>query len=130
MASGSGSGSGLGSKAGNTVLGWIHIDGNIIQSQLEGFVYDKPVSEHVRLDLSMNYDNLCALLYSKLKIDSSRFGLRLFYRCKNPDDLKFGIVPIEDDDDVELMFGIVVSKGMPFFVEIYVKNCRLMGNIC
>ena len=55
MASGSGSGSG--SKAGNTVVGWIYHDGNIIESQLEGFIYDKPVSKHVRLDLSMNYAN-------------------------------------------------------------------------
>ena len=105
--------SGSGSNVGSTVLGWIYIDGNIIQSQLEGFVYDKPVSKHVRLDLSMNFDNLCALLHSKLKIDSSS-RLRLFYRCKNPDDLKFGIVPIEDDDDVQC---VLVSKGMPFFVE-------------
>ena len=80
------------------------------------------MGKHVRLDLSVNYNNLCALLYSKLKINSSRFGLRLFYRCKNPDDLKFGIVPIEDDDDVELMFGVVISKGPPFFVEIYLEK--------
>ncbi|XP_063936085.1 uncharacterized protein LOC135147164 [Daucus carota subsp. sativus] len=123
------SGSGSGSKAGNTVLGWIYNDGNIIQSELEGFVYDKPVSKHVRLDLSMNNANLCALLHSKLKIDSSSSRLRLFYRCKNPDDLKFGIVPIEDDDDVELMFGVVVSKGMPFFVEIYVEKLSCDGNL-
>ena len=84
------------------------------------------MGKHVRLDLSVNYNNLCALLYSKLKINSSRFGLRLFYRCKNPDDLKFGIVPIEDDDDVELMFGVVVSNVCFFFKSMW-KNCRVMG---
>ena len=56
--------------------------------------------------------------------------MKLFYRCKNPDDLKFGILPIKDDDDIELMFGVVVSKGMPYFVEIYVENCRMMGICC
>lgn len=40
-----------------------------------------------------------------LKIDRDRYALKLKYRYKNPDDLKFGIVPINDDDDVELMFG-------------------------
>nr|XP_017233016.1 PREDICTED: uncharacterized protein LOC108207061 [Daucus carota subsp. sativus] len=122
------SGSGSGSKAGNTVVGWIYHDGNIIESQLEGFIYDKPVSKHVKLDLSMNYANLCALLHSKLKIDSSS-RLRIFYRSKNPDNLKFGIIPIEDDDDVELMFGVVVSKGMPFFVELYVEKLSCDGNL-
>ncbi|KAK1401496.1 hypothetical protein POM88_001101 [Heracleum sosnowskyi] len=36
--------------------------------------------------------------------------------------MKYGIVPIEDDDDVELMFGVVVSKGVPYFVEIYLEK--------
>ena len=76
---------------------WIYkyIDGNIFQSQLEGFIYDKPISKPVRLDSSINCDNLCNLLYSKLKIDSSKSGLKLFHKCKNLDDLKFEIVPIE-----------------------------------
>ncbi|KAK1370022.1 hypothetical protein POM88_036114 [Heracleum sosnowskyi] len=81
----------------NSVVAWIYIDGNIRKTQLDGFIYDKP-------------------------IDRSRYGLKLFYRCKNPDDMKYGIVPIEDDDDVELMFGVVVSKGTLFFTEIYLEK--------
>ncbi|KAK1379316.1 SWIM-type domain-containing protein [Heracleum sosnowskyi] len=113
----------------NFIVAWIYVDGNIRQTQLDGFVYDKSVSKHVKLDTSMQFDDLCDVLCSKLNIDRSKYGLKLFYRCKNPDDMKYGIVPIDDDDDVELMFGVVISKGTPFFVEIYLEkilNCELI----
>ncbi|KAL8146023.1 hypothetical protein AgCh_003962 [Apium graveolens] len=35
--------------------------------------------------------------------------------------MKFGIIPV-DDDDVEMMFGIIVSNRPPFFVEIYLQK--------
>lgn len=43
------------------------------------------------------------------------------YRCKSPHDMKYEIMSI-DDDDVELMFGIVGLKGSPFFIELYLKK--------
>lgn len=42
---------------------------------------------------------------------------------------KIGFVPIEEDDDVEFMFGVMVSKGMPFFVEIYMEKVSNDGNL-
>ncbi|KAK1376307.1 hypothetical protein POM88_032500 [Heracleum sosnowskyi] len=112
---------GSGSKS-DSELAWIYIDGNIRQTQLDGYAYDKPVSKQIRLDAIMNFDNLCDVLFSKLKIEKSRYDLKLLYRCKNPDDMKFGIVLIEEDDDVELMFGVVISNGVPFIVEIYLEK--------
>ncbi|KAL8104231.1 hypothetical protein AgCh_028454 [Apium graveolens] len=47
---------------------------------------------------------------------------KLCYRWKNFNDMKFGIIPVDDDDDVEMMFGIIVSNGPPFFVEIYLQK--------
>ena len=115
MASGSGSRS-------SSVVAWIYINGHILQTQLEGYIYDKPVAKQIKLDSSMNYSNLCDILYLKLRIDRDEYGLKMYFRCKNPDDGKFSIVPIDDDDDVELMFGVVISKGPPFFVEIYLEK--------
>ncbi|XP_074358231.1 uncharacterized protein LOC141697639 [Apium graveolens] len=106
----------------NFVLRWIYIDGNILKTQLDGVIYDKPVAKHFKLNIGMKYADLCDVLFSKLKINRDKYGLKLKYRCKNPDDLKFGIIPIDDDEDVELMFGVVVSKGNPLFVELYVEK--------
>lgn len=44
------------------------------------------------------------------------------YRCKNPHDIKYGMMPIDDNDDVELMFGVLVSKESPFFIELHVEK--------
>ena len=61
MASGSGSGSNA-----TSVVAWIYVDGNIQQTQLDGYIYDRPVSKHVKLNCSMNYSNLCDVLYLKM----------------------------------------------------------------
>lgn len=39
-----------------------------------------------------------------MKIDSNKYELKLYYRYKSFDDMKFSIVSIEDDDNVELIF--------------------------
>ncbi|KAK1379327.1 hypothetical protein POM88_026071 [Heracleum sosnowskyi] len=44
--------------------------------------------------------------------------------------MKYGIVPIDDDDDVELMFGVVISKGSPYFVEVYVEKVLIASEPC
>ena len=103
------------------------MDGNILRTQIEGCKYDRDVSKHVKLYSTMNYENLCATLFSKMRIDSSKYYLKLYYRSQNPYDMKFGIVPIDDDDDVELMFGVVISKGTPFFVELYLEKYIIGG---
>ncbi|XP_074328472.1 uncharacterized protein LOC141666382 [Apium graveolens] len=105
-----------------TVIAWIYTDGNIRQTQLEGYVYDKSVSKQVRLDSSMNFNNLRDVLFLKLKIDRSLYDFKLCYRWKNFNDMKFGIITVDDGDDVEMMFGIIFSNGPPFFVEIYLQK--------
>ncbi|XP_074351309.1 uncharacterized protein LOC141690402 [Apium graveolens] len=94
----------------------------IYDKLIEGYVYDKPVSKKVRLDSTMNFINLRDVLFLKLKIDRILYDFKLCYRWKNFNDMKFGIIPVDDDDDVEMMFGIIVSDGPPFFVEIYLQK--------
>ncbi|KAK1384113.1 hypothetical protein POM88_021848 [Heracleum sosnowskyi] len=105
---------------------WLYIDGNILQNAVDGCSYDRQMSRLVKLDVSFNFKQLCDVIHAKLNIDASFYGLKIMHRCFNPVTQVFGVAPILDDDDVELMFELVTSSGVKnCVVELFVE--RVLG---
>lgn len=109
-------------------IAWLYIDGNIIQNGVDGCSYDRQMSRLVKLDVSFKFKQLCHVIHAKLNIDATLYGLKIMHRCFNPVTKMFGVAPILDDDDVELMFELVTSLGVKnCVVELYVERVLVDG---
>lgn len=109
-------------------IAWLYIDGNIIQNGVDGCSYDRQMCRLVKLDVTMNFKQLYDVIIKKLNIDVSLYGLKIMHRCFNPMTKMFGVAPIFDDDDVELMFELVTSLGVKnCVVEIYLERVLVDG---
>lgn len=104
-------------------LGWLYIDGNIVHNGVDGCSYDRQMCRLIKLDVTFNYKQLSRVIAAKLKIDTNMYCLKIMHRCFNPLSKMFAVAPILDNDDVELMFEIVLSSGVKnSVVELYVEK--------
>ncbi|KAL8094698.1 hypothetical protein AgCh_036280 [Apium graveolens] len=105
------------------VFGWLYIDGNIVQNDVDGYAYDRQMCRLIKLDVALNYQHLSQVIAAKLKIDTNLYRLKIMHRCLNPLTNMFAVAPVLDDDDVALMFELVLSSGVKnSVVELYLEK--------
>lgn len=104
-------------------FGWLYIDGNIIQNGVDGYSYDRQMCRLIKLDVTLNYKRLSQIIAAKLKIDTNLYRLKIMHRCFNPLTKLFAVAPVLDDDDVALIFELVLSSGVKnSVVELYLER--------
>lgn len=105
------------------VFGWLYTDGNIVQNDVDGYAYDRQMCRLIKLDVTLNYKQLSQIIVTKLKIDTNLYRLKIMHRCFNPLTNMFAVAPVLDDDDVALMFELVLSSGVKnSVVELYLEK--------
>ncbi|KAK1391744.1 hypothetical protein POM88_010800 [Heracleum sosnowskyi] len=102
--------------------GWLYCDGNIVNNDVIGSIYDKDLIRFVKLLFNLNFRGLLDLLYAKLFIDPNLYKLRVLRRVMNSMTNKFGITPIDDDDDVDYLFESLDGSESKTHVELYVEK--------
>ncbi|KAK1389473.1 hypothetical protein POM88_017651 [Heracleum sosnowskyi] len=104
-------------------FGWLFIDGTIVQNDVEGYAYDRQMCRLIKLDVTLNYKQLSQIIAARLKIDTNLYRLKIMHRCFNPLTKMFAVAPVLDDDDVALMFELVLSSGVKnSVVELYLEK--------
>lgn len=104
-------------------FGWLYIDGNIVQNGVDGYSYDRQMCRLIKLDVTFNYKHLSQIIAAKLNIDTNLYRLKIMHRCFNPLTKMFAVAPVLDDDDVALMFELVLSSCVKnSVVELYLEK--------
>ena len=121
------------------------INGNIINAP-NVICYNSPPSKVVLVRSNTTFNDLVACLSQVLCKDSSQVKLKLVYGYPiNLGDGSFNFValPINDNDDLSLMFNVATKFPPSHIVELYVEilsvqmenvdsplNCQLMYHLC
>lgn len=104
------------------VLRVCYFDGNITHDDVIGSGYDKDVVSFVKLRYTLKYKEFLNILYNKLYIDLKLYKLGVSCRFMNHVIKKYGVVLIEDDDDLEFMLESLEDSDNRVRVELYIEK--------
>ncbi|OMP12227.1 MuDR family transposase [Corchorus olitorius] len=105
-------------------------NGNIVEG-LEGLCYDQPPNKAVKVKLGLNYELLLNKMYSITSLDRQQFRIKM--TCRYPSvvgpNLKYIVIPVRDDDDVDIMFDALTKHDELSNIDLYLETEILSSDI-